>query len=53
MTRVHSFHGGIHPPENKRQSNGAPIRPAPIRIAPGIAAVAAHRCASRAAGESR
>ncbi|WP_370277348.1 electron transport complex subunit RsxC [Pontibacterium sp.] len=30
MTRVHSFHGGIHPPENKRQSNGAPIRPAPI-----------------------
>ncbi len=30
MTRLHSFHGGIHPPENKRQSNGAPIAPAPI-----------------------
>ncbi|MGB0466513.1 MAG: electron transport complex subunit RsxC [Pontibacterium sp.] len=30
MARVYSFHGGIHPPENKRQSNGAPIRPAPV-----------------------
>lgn len=30
MTRIYSFHGGIHPPENKRQSTGAPIRPAPI-----------------------
>jgi hypothetical protein len=30
MSSVHSFHGGIHPPENKRQSNGAPIQAAPI-----------------------
>lgn len=30
MTRVYSFHGGIHPPENKRQSLGAPIRQAPL-----------------------
>ncbi len=28
--KVHSFHGGIHPPENKRQSTGAPISAAPI-----------------------
>ncbi|BBB25575.1 electron transport complex subunit RsxC [Amphritea japonica] len=28
--RVHSFHGGIHPPENKKQSTGAPITLAPI-----------------------
>ena len=28
--RVHSFHGGIHPPENKKQSTGAPISPAPV-----------------------
>ncbi|WP_290701857.1 electron transport complex subunit RsxC [Amphritea sp.] len=28
--RVHSFHGGIHPPENKKQSTGAPITMAPV-----------------------
>ncbi|MDO6564296.1 electron transport complex subunit RsxC [Amphritea sp. 1_MG-2023] len=28
--RVHQFHGGIHPPENKKQSTGAPISLAPI-----------------------
>lgn len=28
--RVHSFHGGIHPPENKKQSTGAPIGIAPL-----------------------
>ncbi|MCV6612395.1 MAG: electron transport complex subunit RsxC [Amphritea sp.] len=28
--KVHSFHGGIHPPENKRQSTGAPISAAPV-----------------------
>ncbi|MFN3881062.1 MAG: electron transport complex subunit RsxC [Nitrincola lacisaponensis] len=30
MTRLYSFHGGVHPPENKRQSLGAPIRQAPL-----------------------
>ncbi len=30
MSRVYSFHGGVHPPENKRQSLGAPIRQAPL-----------------------
>ncbi|MGB0662543.1 MAG: electron transport complex subunit RsxC [Pontibacterium sp.] len=30
MSVVYSFHGGIHPPENKRQSNGAAIQPAPL-----------------------
>ncbi len=30
MRRVHDFHGGIHPPENKAQSLGGPIRPAGI-----------------------
>lgn len=30
MSQVYSFHGGIHPPENKRQSNGAPIKAAPL-----------------------
>lgn len=30
MTRIFSFHGGIHPPENKRQSLGAPIKRAPL-----------------------
>ena len=30
MTRIYNFHGGIHPPENKRQSLGAPIRQAPV-----------------------
>ena len=28
--KVYAFHGGIHPPENKRQSNGAPIKAAPL-----------------------
>nr|WP_320137048.1 electron transport complex subunit RsxC [uncultured Amphritea sp.] len=28
--RVHQFHGGIHPPENKKQSTGAPITQAPL-----------------------
>ncbi|RTE65545.1 electron transport complex subunit RsxC [Amphritea opalescens] len=28
--RVHQFHGGIHPPENKKQSTGAPISLAPL-----------------------
>ncbi|MEH6578267.1 MAG: electron transport complex subunit RsxC [Amphritea sp.] len=28
--KVHSFHGGIHPPENKKQSTGAPIGMAPL-----------------------
>ncbi|WP_428034091.1 electron transport complex subunit RsxC [Amphritea sp.] len=28
--RVHGFHGGIHPPENKKQSTGAPISAAPL-----------------------
>lgn len=28
--RVHGFHGGIHPPENKKQSTGAPISLAPV-----------------------
>ncbi|MBR9867721.1 MAG: electron transport complex subunit RsxC [Oceanospirillales bacterium] len=28
--KVHSFHGGIHPPENKKQSTGAPISLAPL-----------------------
>ncbi|RAU16731.1 electron transport complex subunit RsxC [Nitrincola tibetensis] len=30
MSRIFSFHGGIHPPENKKQSLGANIRLAPI-----------------------
>ncbi|MEQ8264080.1 electron transport complex subunit RsxC [Pseudohaliea sp.] len=30
MRRVHGFHGGVHPPENKAQSLAAPIRPAGI-----------------------
>ncbi len=30
MTRIYSFHGGIHPPDNKRQSLGAPIKQAPL-----------------------
>ncbi|GGK76011.1 electron transport complex subunit RsxC [Amphritea balenae] len=28
--KVHSFHGGIHPPENKKQSTGAAISAAPV-----------------------
>ena len=34
LVKVHSFHGGIHPPENKKQSTGAPISlaPAPKKI---------------------
>lgn len=27
---VWDFHGGVHPPENKDQSNAAPIRPGPM-----------------------
>ncbi len=30
MSARHAFHGGVHPPENKRQSTGGPIRTAPI-----------------------
>ncbi len=30
MSRVFSFHGGIHPPENKKQSTRAPIAKAPL-----------------------
>jgi electron transport complex protein RnfC len=30
MSKVFSFHGGIHPPENKKQSTRAPIKKAPI-----------------------
>lgn len=30
MHKFFSFHGGIHPPENKKQSTRAPIRPAPL-----------------------
>ncbi len=30
MRKVWTFHGGIHPPENKHQSLGRPIRPAGI-----------------------
>ncbi|KGE05267.1 electron transport complex subunit RsxC [Pseudohaliea rubra] len=30
MRRVHTFHGGIHPPEHKAQSLQAPIQPAGI-----------------------
>ncbi|MGH1463397.1 MAG: electron transport complex subunit RsxC [Neptuniibacter sp.] len=30
MSTKFSFHGGIHPPENKRQSTGGPIQVAPI-----------------------
>lgn len=28
--KIHQFHGGIHPPENKKQSTGAPIGIAPL-----------------------
>ena len=28
--KIHDFHGGIHPPENKKQSTRAPIGSAPI-----------------------
>ena len=28
--QIHSFHGGIHPPENKRQSTGGTITEAPV-----------------------
>lgn len=28
--RLFDFHGGIHPPENKHQSTGRPIRPGPM-----------------------
>jgi len=30
MGKIFAFHGGIHPPENKKQSTRAPIRLAPI-----------------------
>jgi electron transport complex protein RnfC len=30
MSTKFSFHGGIHPPENKRQSTGGPIQIAPV-----------------------
>ncbi|WP_432698530.1 electron transport complex subunit RsxC [Marinobacterium sp. YM272] len=30
MSKVFSFHGGIHPPENKKQSTRAPIGKAPL-----------------------
>ncbi|MEQ6289440.1 electron transport complex subunit RsxC [Vogesella sp. GCM10023246] len=30
MSRLYDFHGGIHPPENKQQSNGTPIRQLPL-----------------------
>jgi len=30
VRRVHDFHGGVHPPENKAQSLAAPIQPAGI-----------------------
>lgn len=30
MSTPHAFHGGIHPPENKRQSTGGPILEAPV-----------------------
>ena len=30
VREIHNFHGGIHPPENKRQSTAAPIRDLPL-----------------------
>ncbi|SFG65053.1 electron transport complex subunit RsxC [Neptunomonas qingdaonensis] len=30
MSKIFAFHGGIHPPENKKQSTRSPIRPAPV-----------------------
>ena len=30
MGKIFAFHGGIHPPENKKQSTRSPIRPAPV-----------------------
>ncbi|WP_020682136.1 electron transport complex subunit RsxC [Marinobacterium rhizophilum] len=30
MSHVFAFHGGVHPPENKRQSTRTPIRQAPL-----------------------
>ncbi|MBV0932790.1 electron transport complex subunit RsxC [Marinobacterium weihaiense] len=30
MGKVFAFHGGIHPPENKKQSTRTPIRPVPL-----------------------
>lgn len=30
MSRVYAFHGGVHPPENKKQSTRAPIGKAPL-----------------------
>lgn len=30
MSHTFAFHGGIHPPQNKKQSTRSPIRPAPV-----------------------
>ena len=30
MTSLFRFHGGVHPPEHKAESNATPIRPAPV-----------------------
>ncbi len=30
MVKVYNFHGGIHPPDNKKHSTRSPIRPAPL-----------------------
>ena len=30
LIQLHEFDGGIHPPENKRQSNSRPIRKASL-----------------------
>lgn len=30
MSKIFAFHGGIHPPENKKQSTRSPIRLAPV-----------------------
>ena len=30
MRTLYQFHGGVHPPTNKAQSNGTPIAPAPL-----------------------
>jgi len=30
MSTLHTFHGGIHPPENKQQSTGSPIATPPL-----------------------
>ncbi|MEN6629451.1 MAG: electron transport complex subunit RsxC, partial [Sulfuricella sp.] len=30
MRTLHKFHGGVHPPQHKAESNGLPIAPAPL-----------------------